>query len=88
MTLDLIQQFQQNAKIHFEVDYADKTSVKNGNKAAKKLYEIAEELKTNGNANQLIELLEVGKNKADLWTAHILLERLNAEGEPANKALM
>ena len=87
MTPDLIQQFHENAKDHFDIDYADKDSVRKGNEAIETLFEIADKLKRGGNTHQLIALLEVGKNKEDLWAAHILLERLNAEGETANKAL-
>ena len=87
MIENLLEQFKQNAKIHFDIDYANKASVKKGNKAVEKLFKLAQKFNDNGQVNQFAELLNDNNNKVDLWTAHILLERLNAENVLAERAL-
>jgi len=84
---NLIQQFKNHAKTHLKIDYANKKSVKEGNKAVNKMFDIAQKIFSKGQMDEFIELLTVKDNKIDLWTAHILLERLNAQGNTAQNAL-
>ncbi|MBE7170321.1 MAG: hypothetical protein INR73_07010 [Williamsia sp.] len=87
MTNNLIEQFKENAKIHFDIDYTDMRSVRRGNKAAYKLFELAEKLKDHNQINEFAELLHDNHHKVDLWTAHILLERVKVKDVLAEKAL-
>lgn len=87
MDTDFIEQFYQCTKIHYEIDYADPSSVKKGNLAAKKLSYRAGNLKVNGQTNQLVDLLEVKDYKIDLWVAHILLEKFQLSEDFNKKAI-
>jgi hypothetical protein len=87
MKEDLIEQFKENATVHFNIDYADKKSVKAGNKAVDHRFQIAGKLKDAGRFNEFAALLTCKEYRVNVWAAHILLERLNAAGSTAEQAL-
>jgi hypothetical protein len=87
MIENLLEQFKENTKIHYDINYSEKASVRKGNKAVDKLFELAEKIKDNGQISEFAELLNDNQNKVDLWTAHILLERLKVKNGVAVKAL-
>jgi hypothetical protein len=87
MKEDLIEQFKENAKVHFNIDYGNKKSVKAGNKAVDRMFEIAQKLNDSGHFNEFAALLSCEEDRVNVWTAHMLLERLNATGSIAEEAL-
>ena len=83
----LIAQYKQSAETHSQIDYANKNSVKRGNKAAEKMREIALLAKYDETlADELISLLYL-HHPASLWAAHHTLELLPHSEEIECRAL-
>jgi hypothetical protein len=87
MNEKLIIEFKENARTYAEIDHSDKISVKNGNKAVKRMLQIAHSLNDKGDIDQLVSLLGIKENKIDLWVAHFLLDQLKESGKLVNKSL-
>lgn len=75
----LLEEYKECAKIHNDIDYADKSSVKKGNNAVVNMISIAKTI--NNVYSERIEefsiLLNDDKDKIDIWVAHHILEYMN-----------
>ena len=85
----LVEKYKNYAKVHFEVDYGDKKSVKKGNQAARDMRRIAYEINElyMDKIERFAELLSEGAYKKDIWVAHHILECMNYSREIEKKAL-
>ncbi|MEI2339073.1 hypothetical protein FA002_14415 [Priestia megaterium] len=72
----LVDLYQKSAKIHYEIDYRDKKSVKKGNRAAEDMKKIAQliHLYYPGMLFEFATLLTNPTYRIDLWAAHHVLE--------------
>ena len=90
MKLELIEEYKILTGICASTDYADKASVKRHNNSVRKMYKIVETIgkgKTEVTIEQFSELLEVTKQRTNLWAAVQLLERVSVNNETKEKAL-
>lgn len=86
---EIIDTYLECAKIHFDIDYADKGSVKRGNKAVTTMIGIAKII--NEKYSERIEdfstLLNNTSNRVDIWVAHHILEHMNYSNSLEKRAL-
>ena len=91
MTLhELIEKYQQQTVICFNVDYGSGKSVKANNKAVDTMYKIVADINKNfgiDGLNQFATLLTKSDNKTNLWVATQLLERTKPNETIINKAI-
>lgn len=86
---EIINTYLECAKIHNDIDYADKSSVKRGNKAVTTMIVIAKII--NEKYSERIEdfstLLNNSSNRVDIWVAHHILEHMNYSNSLEKRAL-
>ena len=85
----LIDKYLECAKIHYDIDYADKSSVKRGNKAVTTMIGIAKIIneKYPERIEDLSTLLNTTSNRVDIWVAHHILEHMNYSNILEKRAL-
>jgi hypothetical protein len=84
----LITDYKKLSKIHSEIDYADKNSVRKGNKTVDKMISIAE--KINKNPSGIFEfrkLLNDTDDHISLWASHHILEYMDYSNQDESTAL-
>ncbi|NIK80454.1 galactokinase [Paenibacillus castaneae] len=84
-----IDTYKECAKIHFEIDYSNKKSVKRANKAVVEMIRIAQRINIDfpQKMDEFSELLNEKKYRLDIWVAHHLLERMNYTKDMEEKAI-
>ena len=85
----LIDTYLECAKTHYHIDYADKISVKRGNKAVTTMIGIAKLIneKYPERIEDFSSLLNTTTNRIDIWAAHHILEHMNYSNSMEKRAL-
>lgn len=86
----LIDEYIQMASICNNVDYSDKKSVRNNNKAVDKMYEIVQIINTDfgkDGISEFIKLIDETENEANLWASVQMLEKMTVDKITEEKAL-
>ena len=87
---DLIEEYKKMAKICHNIDYQDKKSVANNNKAVHRMYKIIDTIKlefSTAGVDEFAKLLDDQDNRADLWAAVQMLEKMEVDSTTEQKAL-
>jgi hypothetical protein len=85
----LLDKYRQNARIHYEVGFRDKASVRKGNRAASQMIRIAQQVEEefSGGVDAFAGLLVERDYKIDCWAAFHLIEQMNISQQLQQKAL-
>ncbi len=85
--LDLLNEYTQRAKVHSNIQYGSKSSVKNGNESINKMIHIAKTIKKMGNA-AIQKFSKLLNNKiTSIYCAHHLIEVIGVTGKLKDKAI-
>jgi hypothetical protein len=87
---NLIDEYKSLAEVCAKIDYSDKKSIRNNNKAVGRMYKIVEKIRDDFGVeglSQFQELLDVPTYKTNLWVAIQMLEKTTVSREVENKAL-
>ena len=90
MNKELVEEYKELTATCARTDYTNKSSLRKHNKAAKRMYEIVDEIRKSQKQeqlNQFVELLDIADNKTNLWAAVQMLEKLSVDNETETKAL-
>lgn len=76
---NLVEEYKECAKIHYNIDYTDKNSVKHGHNAARTMIDIARTInnKYSERIEEFSKLLYDKNYKINIWAAHHILEHMN-----------
>lgn len=87
---DLKEKYLKLTKVCTETDYADKKSVIRNNTAVNEMYKIVEWISKSDKGIEIqkfTELLNVEKNRTNLWVATHMLEKLRVDRKTEEQAL-
>ena len=75
----LLDRYEELARIHAGIDYGDSRSIKQGNDAVDEMISISRDVSLMGEIGleAFATLLDVSTNKVQLWAAHHILEHMN-----------
>ena len=86
----LIDEYKEMAQICYHIDYSNKKSVKNNNKAVDRMYQIVNIINSDfggDGINEFKKLIYYKENKTDLWAAVHMLEKMEIDKATMQKAL-
>ncbi len=85
----LIEKYKEYARIHYAIDFLDRTSVRKGNRAAKQMLLIVERIDKDfeNGVDVFAHLLTERQHKIDCWAAFDLMERMRINKQQQQKAL-
>jgi hypothetical protein len=86
---ELLNRYEELARIHANSDYGDSRSVKKANDAVDEMISISRDvgLMGEGGLEAFSALLDVSTNKVHLWAAHHILEHMNISKSLERRAL-
>lgn len=88
--IELIEDYKKMVQICNSIDYSDKKSVKNNNKAVKRMYQIVNIIKEEFGENGIYEfgkLLDNHDDRTKLWASVQMLEKMAVDSITEQKAL-
>lgn len=87
--VELIEEYKRLVRICFEIDYSNKKSVKENNKAVDRMYQIVILIKENGQQGitEFQKLLDISEFNTKTWAAIHTLEKLPIDKKTEAKAL-
>jgi hypothetical protein len=89
--VDLIEEYEKMVQICNRINYSDKKSVKNNNKAVKRMYQIVNIIKEEFGKNGIYEfgkLLDNNDERTKIWASVQMLEKMDVDSITEQKALI
>ena len=86
---ELLNRYEELARIHASMNYGDSRSVEEGNDAVSEMISISREVSRMGEKGleAFATLLDVSTNNAHIWAAHHILEHMNFSKSLEQRAL-